>query len=153
MYIQHCSTTTLYITQESCGLRASWWGRQALNISQPLVDDCSHDCIYASQGAKGKSSQSEDRWMKWFERWIMHTGSWYKVNISYLLLHGTKSKTLNCEKLWQERKNCVRVWDLNWREGKRKSSRRMRVSTVQSTDFPREWTNIKYGGALIIHRS
>lgn len=56
-----------------------------------------------SQGAKGKGSQSEDRWMKGFERWIMHTGSWYKVNISYLLPYGTKSKTLNCKKLWQER--------------------------------------------------
>lgn len=120
MYIQHCSTTTLCITQESCGPRASWWGRQALNISQPLVDDCSHDCIYASQGAKGKGSQSEDRWMKGFEWWIMHTGSWYKVNISYLLLYGTKSKTLNCEKLWQERKiNCVRVWGFELKRKKK----------------------------------
>lgn len=66
------------------------------------------------KGQKARAANQKTGGWKGLNDELSTRGSWYKVNISYLLLYGTKSKTLNCETLWQERKiNCVRVWDLN----------------------------------------
>lgn len=66
------------------------------------------------KGQKARAANQKTGGWKGLNDELCTSGSWYKVNISYLLLYGTKSKTLNCETLWQERKiNCVRVWDLN----------------------------------------
>lgn len=98
MYIQHCSTTTLYITQESCGPRASWWGRQALNISQPLVDDCSHDWLQHDWHHKGQKARAANQ----------KTGGWKGLNDELCTLAADIKLTLvTCyfmeqnQKLWE----------------------------------------------------